>query len=283
MIGLTHGMARRAQPAHADAYRSRHGIRHRVHQRLRFGLPVSAGAVAHHKGDDRIVKQDGHGGNIHVRNDANDVVELSLREDPLVRCLHGHDIIGLKRQLHFREHAAYALPVLRRIGEKQRQLRTPPQCVHLLLRHVHSPLPQRGIHRPAHAVYQLVAVDGLEQVIEDRQLDRAAGILELIVTRNNDHLAVRQGLPDRFDHFQAVAFGHAYVCEDDIGLCVQDQTAPCLAVESGPGDLAAKGFPFDRFHKRTYGDRVILNDNDFQQHGTLPVSDPWKAPWPSRQ
>ena len=93
------------------------------------------------------------------------------------------------------------------------------QRIHLLLRHIYGLPAKRGVNRPAHTVYQLFTVYGLEEVVKNGQFDRPARILKLIVPRDDDHLAIRHGLPHGFNHLQPITLGHTYVRKNDIRPC----------------------------------------------------------------
>ena len=112
MIGLSHRMQRSAQFAYPDANRHRHGLDDGAHERLGAGLPAVSGAIQHHKGNNRVIEQDGYGGYLHGRDNAVDMVELCLGKRAFIRRLHGHDIVGLKGQAHLHKHGADALSML---------------------------------------------------------------------------------------------------------------------------------------------------------------------------
>src|ERR1043165_133381 len=62
---------------------------------------------------------------------------------------------------------------------------------------------------------EALAIERLEQVVEDVHLERAHGIL--IVGGNKDDIRSRFAV-ERFQHFEAAQLGHLYIQKDEVGL-----------------------------------------------------------------
>ncbi len=99
---------------------------------------------------------------------------------------------------------------------------------------------------PPHGTQEIVRAEWLEQVTADAQVDRLLGIVEIIVSADNDESGGVAGLfPNLLDNLQAAETGHFDVYENDIRAPFHNQAVGGQPVSGGSGNFQAVLFPID--------------------------------------
>ena len=131
-------------------------------------------------------------------------------------------------------------------------------------------------HRVLQVGYQLVVVDGLEQVVVHAQLDGGLQVIIVAVAAQYGDLDVEVQLPDLLDQRQAVHFRHANVRNQYLRPYAAHQPKRLHAVRRLARHLEAKAVPLDGLPQPLANDGLVIHDDhSVHRSPSLPFS--WRA------
>ncbi len=133
---------------------------------------------------------------------------------------------------------------------------------------------------------QLLLVDGLQQEREGLQLDSASGVLEIVVTADDDRADRGVALVQDGEQLQPVHVGHADVQHHDVGEQLLDEGERLGAPRRGTADADPVALPGDA-PRDALADRLLVVDDQQIDHAAAilpsgrragPAADPIAPP-----
>ncbi|MNJ41007.1 hypothetical protein D3C77_359140 [compost metagenome] len=117
-------------------------------------------------------------------------------------------------------------------------------------------------HKLRQRFIDLRLVAGLQQIMLHAILHRAAGIFEILVTRQHDEPDVREQLQRLLDQFQPVQPRHGYIADDEVRLLLHDQLISLDSIACRADQLGARASPIhDLLNALQYHPLII-----YEQH-----------------
>jgi len=119
---------------------------------------------------------------------------------------------------------------------------------------------------------QILNRDGLEEILEDPQLDGALSVLELVVAAKDDDPGRGQALSDDLAELQTIHERHPDVRNQDVGPDRLEERQGDLAIRGFAAEFEAAGLPVHGIPNPFADGDLVLDEENLVRHGCSPSS-----------